>query len=421
MSIYIPFTYVIGWSKHRKFYYGAKYAQGCHPNDLWTTYFTSSKYVAEYRKENGEPDIIKIHRIFSDKDSCVLFETRYLTRIDAQNNPLFLNESNGWEGFGVITENSKQKKIKTYLTNWGYESHNQSPIIKIKKKESYLDKFGYESHNQSPIIKEKKKETFLNDWGVENISQNEKIKEKKKQTCLDNFGVEFPSQSESCREKSKQTSLKNWGTEHPSQSNQLKEKKIKTNLTKWGVEYPSQLDLVKEKSKETCIEKYGVEFSSQSDIVKEKRKQTFIDRYGYGSATKSQIVKEKTKQTNMKRYGYESHNSSSIVKENKKLSTLEKYGVDNVSKIKVICKHCGELKGISHESSCKLNPNRKQKEQSGINNPMAKTFNVTDPKGEVFTIQLVSNLECFAKRNGLKFHPFRNNKLKGWNVEEVIK
>ncbi len=95
MNIYTPFTYIIGWSQNKKFYYGAKYARGCHPNDLWTTYFTSSKYVKEFIRENGEPDIIKIHRTFEDKDSCITFEHYYLHKIDAKNNTLFLNESNG--------------------------------------------------------------------------------------------------------------------------------------------------------------------------------------------------------------------------------------------------------------------------------------------------------------------------------------
>lgn len=99
MNIYIPFTYIIGWTKHKKFYYGAKYSQGCQPSDLWQSYFTSSKYVKEFREQNGEPDIIKIHRTFSNKDSCVEFENQYLTTIDAKNNPLFINEHNGGKGF----------------------------------------------------------------------------------------------------------------------------------------------------------------------------------------------------------------------------------------------------------------------------------------------------------------------------------
>lgn len=99
MDIYIPFTYIIGWSEHKKFYYGAKYAQNCQPSDLWSTYFTSSKVVNKFRKEYGEPDIIKIHRTFTDSTSCLLFEHRYLSKIDARQNELFLNKSNGNKDF----------------------------------------------------------------------------------------------------------------------------------------------------------------------------------------------------------------------------------------------------------------------------------------------------------------------------------
>jgi hypothetical protein len=115
MSIYIPFTYIIGWSEHKQFYYGAKWAKGCQPSDLWKSYFTSSKQVEEFRKENGEPDIIEIHKTFSDKNSCVLFEHNYLTKIDAKNHPLFLNKSNGDKSFysdttGMVTVRDENGK-----------------------------------------------------------------------------------------------------------------------------------------------------------------------------------------------------------------------------------------------------------------------------------------------------------------------
>lgn len=130
MDIYIPFTYIIGWSNHKKFYYGAKYAQGCQPSDLWESYFTSSQYVEEFRKENGEPDIIKIHRTFSDADSCVLFEHNYLTKIDAKNNDLFLNKHNGGPGFctiGLVCCVNKQGKY-VHITKEQYHSQTGKHI-----------------------------------------------------------------------------------------------------------------------------------------------------------------------------------------------------------------------------------------------------------------------------------------------------
>jgi endogenous inhibitor of DNA gyrase (YacG/DUF329 family) len=106
MSIYIPFTYIIGWTIHNKFYYGAKYAAGCHPNDLWKIYFTSSEKVKKFREENGEPDIIKIRKTFpNNPKKCLSWEHKFLKRIDAANNTKFLNSSNG----GIGWSNNKGK------------------------------------------------------------------------------------------------------------------------------------------------------------------------------------------------------------------------------------------------------------------------------------------------------------------------
>lgn len=72
MTIYTPYTYLIGWTKFNVWYYGSRYAlknnciyeSGCHPDDLWNTYFTSSKHVRKFIEINGQPDIIKIRKIF---------------------------------------------------------------------------------------------------------------------------------------------------------------------------------------------------------------------------------------------------------------------------------------------------------------------------------------------------------------------
>jgi hypothetical protein len=91
MNIYIPYTYLIGWSKHQKYYYGARWAKNCNPSDLWKTYFTSSKKVFEFRKEYGDPDIIQIRKTFATKDQVRLWEHKVLRRIGVKNNEKWLN------------------------------------------------------------------------------------------------------------------------------------------------------------------------------------------------------------------------------------------------------------------------------------------------------------------------------------------
>ncbi len=84
-----PYTYVVGWSKHNKYYYGCRHAKNADPSDLWVKYFTSSKYVATLRSLYGEPDVIKVHRIFDTADQCVVYEQRIIRKLI--NKPHFIN------------------------------------------------------------------------------------------------------------------------------------------------------------------------------------------------------------------------------------------------------------------------------------------------------------------------------------------
>lgn len=90
-----PYTYLIGWTAHNKWYYGVRYRKGCSPNDLWVTYFTSSKYVAKFRRLNGEPDIIIIKNTFNSIKDARQHEHKVLKRLDVIHKPHWLNEHNG--------------------------------------------------------------------------------------------------------------------------------------------------------------------------------------------------------------------------------------------------------------------------------------------------------------------------------------
>lgn len=87
------YTYLIGWSKFNKFYYGVRYAKNCKPSDLWNTYQTSSKYVKEFVKLNGDPDIIKVRRVFDSIDKARNWEHKVLRRIRATSRDIFLNKT----------------------------------------------------------------------------------------------------------------------------------------------------------------------------------------------------------------------------------------------------------------------------------------------------------------------------------------
>lgn len=97
----IPFVYFLRWNSLNMNYYGCRYANNCHPSDLWTTYFTSSDYVSEFIVRHGEPDLIQVRKIFIDEDpetrvlKCRVWENKVLTHFNAASSPLWLNKHNG--------------------------------------------------------------------------------------------------------------------------------------------------------------------------------------------------------------------------------------------------------------------------------------------------------------------------------------
>lgn len=116
MNAYI---YLVGWSKHGKFYYGAQWHKNANPGDLWTKYFTSSKHVKKFREEHGEPDVIQVRKTFGENASgCRDWEERFLTRVRAKRVNSWLNvraTSNKWfapEGTVGAIELSTGRKVR---------------------------------------------------------------------------------------------------------------------------------------------------------------------------------------------------------------------------------------------------------------------------------------------------------------------
>jgi len=110
MNIYrkkhTPYTYLIGWSWLDIWYYGRRTRKGCHPDDLWVKYWTSSLEVERLRKLHGEPDIIIIKKTFGPDETklCAKWEHKVLRRLDAARHPKMLNKRNGddkWDTTGM--------------------------------------------------------------------------------------------------------------------------------------------------------------------------------------------------------------------------------------------------------------------------------------------------------------------------------
>lgn len=112
----MPYSYLVGWSQYNKYYYGARWANGCSSDDLWTTYFTSSKHVKDFRKKYGEPDIIQIRKIFDSADKCREYEHKVLRRLNVLKEEKWLNKNiNGrFLPYGPQKENHIMNRVESF-------------------------------------------------------------------------------------------------------------------------------------------------------------------------------------------------------------------------------------------------------------------------------------------------------------------
>jgi hypothetical protein len=116
MNIYEPYTYLIGWSQLNTWYYGVRYAKKANPKDFWTTYFTSSKLVKEFRIKHGEPDVRKIRKTFTSAEKALEWEQRLLRKADIVKKKEWLNQQiHGFETrFKGHTKESRLKLSKAW-------------------------------------------------------------------------------------------------------------------------------------------------------------------------------------------------------------------------------------------------------------------------------------------------------------------
>lgn len=120
---YIPYTYLIGWTTINKWYYGCEWKttknKQAHPNNLWKTYFTSSKIVEQIREQHGEPDVVKVRRHFNTSDAARRWERIVLRRLDAGPSSKWLNLNNGIpeRKTFVCSEETKRKISNTHHLN----------------------------------------------------------------------------------------------------------------------------------------------------------------------------------------------------------------------------------------------------------------------------------------------------------------
>lgn len=149
----VPYTYLIGWSNLKVYYYGVRFANGCHPAELWKTYFTSSIYVEEFVKQHGNPDIIKIRQTFNEVPKAQLWEHRVLKRMRVIYRNDFLNR----------TDN------KSIAPQYGNNNPATRPEVRQKIANNTPRKYGDNNPMRDPLVADKvrkKRKGKSNTWSI---------------------------------------------------------------------------------------------------------------------------------------------------------------------------------------------------------------------------------------------------------------
>lgn len=134
-SLTIPYTYYIICPDGRK-YYGVRYAKGCSPEDLWNTYFTSSKEIEKLLNIfNKDLFFFEIRKIFNNTADAINHENRVIKRILGKDG--WLNKNlNGSEFYHNIphSDETKNKIRNTLLGN------KHSPEVVERRRKSNTGK-----------------------------------------------------------------------------------------------------------------------------------------------------------------------------------------------------------------------------------------------------------------------------------------
>lgn len=123
------YTYLIGWSKLNKYYYGSRFARNSKPSDLWHTYFTSSNYVKSFREEHGDPDILQIRRTFESADAVRSWEHKVLRRLNVVKSDKWLNRTDNKSIDPACASKGRKGKIGNRL---GSKNPKLSTLNRLK-------------------------------------------------------------------------------------------------------------------------------------------------------------------------------------------------------------------------------------------------------------------------------------------------
>ena len=250
IPIYTPFTYCITFLPTGQRYYGVRYAKGCHLDQLWTTYFTSSKTISDLINEYGiDSFFVQIRKTFKTSKQACYWETKFLTRINAAKHSDWLNGHNGSENF-LTTPESIQRAKDTRKKNG--KRISQTPESIQRAKDTRKER-GIKPPMKNPETIQKMLDTKeRNGTGMNSPLIIQKCKDTKKER-----NIEHPMKNQETIQKVKYTKLKN-GTTNPNTPESIQ--KRKNTLEKNGTLLFFSLISTRKTYAKSSISRYFPEF-----------------------------------------------------------------------------------------------------------------------------------------------------------------
>lgn len=110
-----PYTYLIKHIPTGKLYYGCRYAKGCHPTDLWTSYKTSSKLVHKLVEHYGDQSFVfEVRKTFNSVVAARVWETKVLKRMMVTKRKDFLNQTDNISISPEAASKARKGKVGIY-------------------------------------------------------------------------------------------------------------------------------------------------------------------------------------------------------------------------------------------------------------------------------------------------------------------
>ena len=185
----VPYTYMVTFLPTNQKYYGVRFAKGCSTEDLWKTYFTSSTTIHNLIEEHGKQSFkVEIRKLFDNKEDALKWENRFLKKVKALQNPIFLNKNIGGQYFDCTgIKKPKQSEFMKHnnpakvpgVMDCIKGDFNPAKRLDVRKKLS--------EHNVSKRleIRELRKQYFLKN----NPAKKEEIKLKIKASALNRIKI----------------------------------------------------------------------------------------------------------------------------------------------------------------------------------------------------------------------------------------